>query len=147
MRRSFSTAVKVLSLCFVVWFCVNTSERQFAAQVAKPDLSTNPPAAPPAWRPLIGEYVLDDQTLIILESDGKLSALFNRTELAPLQEIAKDNFKFSSTSARANDRVVFARDERARVTQVAIGKSVFKRRPLGPEEGSNQLRLEPLRPV
>jgi len=96
MRRLFSTAMKVLSLCFVVWFCVNTSERQFAAQVLpKPDLSIKPPAARPAWRPLIGEYVLGDQTLIILESDGKMAALFNRTELAPLLEIAKDNFKFS----------------------------------------------------
>lgn len=147
MRRSFSTAVKVFSLCLVVWVCVNTSERRFAAQVTKPDPSAKPAAAPLAWRPLIGEYVLGDQTLIILESDGKLSALFNRTELAQLQEISKNNFKFSPTSARANDALVFARDARGRVTQVEIGKFVFKRRPLGPEEGSNQLRVEPLRPV
>jgi D-alanyl-D-alanine dipeptidase len=106
-----------------------------------------PAAAPARWRPLIGEYVLNDQTLIILESDGKLSALFNRKDLSPLAEVSKDKFQFAPLSARAAEPVVFSRDTRGRVTQVAIGNTVFKRRPLGPEEGSNQLKVEPLRPV
>jgi D-alanyl-D-alanine dipeptidase len=147
MRRSFSMAVKVFSLCLVVWFGVSTNEREFAAQVTRPYSSAKPAAAPLAWRSLIGEYVLGDQTLIVLESDGKLAALFNRKELAPLEQISKYNFKFASGSARANDVLVFARDRRGKVTEVKIGASVFKRRPLGPEEGSNQLRVEPLRPV
>ena len=146
MRRSFSRAIKVLSLCLVVWVWVNTSERQFAAQL-NAGLPPKPAAAPPAWRPLIGEYTLGDQTLIILESDGKLFALFNRKESAALQQISKDKFKIASGSARASESAVFTRDARGRVTQVEIGKSVFRRRPLGPEEGSTQLRVEPLRPV
>src|SRR5678816_3197590 len=87
-----------------------------------------------------------DRTLIILERDGKLCALFNRSDLSPLQEISKDKFQFEQTSARAADRVVFSRDPRGRVTDVKIGESIYKRRPLGPEAGSNQLRVEPLRP-
>lgn len=147
MRHSSSRAVKVIGLCVAVLFAVNTSERQFAAQLTQPGASVKPAAAPSAWRPLIGEYVLGDQTLIILERDGKLAALFNRTELAPLEPISKDKFKFGSTPTPANDALVFARAARGRVTQLTIGESVFKRRPLGPEEGSNQLRVEPLRPV
>ena len=147
MRRSSLTAPKLFSLCLVVSLCVNTSARHFAAQVARPDLSAKPAAAPMAWRPLIGEYTLGDQTIIVLESDGKLNLLFNRKESAPLQEISKDKFKFAPASTRAGESVVFTRDARGRVAQVEIGKSVFKRRPLGPEEGSNQLRVTPLRPV
>ncbi len=110
-------------------------------------LAPAPAPAPSRWRPLIGEYVLNDQTVIILESDGKLHALFNRKELAPLAEIAKDKFQFAPGSTRAAEHVTFSRDARGRVTQVEIGSSVFKRRPLGPEEKSNQLKVEPLRPV
>jgi D-alanyl-D-alanine dipeptidase len=109
--------------------------------------AAKPVDAPARWRALIGEYVLDNETIIILESQGKLCALFKRTELNPLQEISKDVFQFAPSSARAGDRVVFSRDSNGKVTQVEVGKSVFKRRPLGPEEGSNQLRVEPLRPV
>jgi len=108
---------------------------------------TKPPPAPARWRPLIGEYVHDDDTAIVLEKDGKLGVLFKRTELDPLREISNLKFQFESGSARAGDPVVFSRDSRGKVTQVEVGKSIYKRRPLGPEEGSNQLRVEPLRPV
>ena len=106
-----------------------------------------PPPAPARWQPLIGEYVHDDDTAIVLEKDGKLGVLFKRTELDPLREISNLKFQFESGSARAGDPVVFSRDSRGKVTQVEVGKSIYKRRPLGPEEGSNQLRVEPLRPV
>lgn len=140
MRRSLT----VLGLFLLVLLLGNTSQRQFAAQVS---LSTKKPAAAPSrWRSLIGEYELGDQALIVLEEDGKLIALFNRKERVPLREISKDKFQFAPGSGRI-ERVVFSRDRSGRVTQVEIGKSIFKRRPLGPEEGANQLRVEPLRPV
>ena len=142
MRRPLLTA---FTLLLVVWFVADV--REFAAQVTNPTGSAKPLAAPLRWRPLIGEYVLNDQTVIILESGGKLSALSNRTEQAPLEEISKDKFHFAPTSARAGERLAFSRDSRGKVTQLEIGKSAFKRRPLGPEEGSNQLKVEPLRPV
>jgi D-alanyl-D-alanine dipeptidase len=109
--------------------------------------TTKPLPAPARWRPLIGEYVLDNDTVIVLEKDGKLGLLFKRTELNPLDQISKDKFQFAASSAHSADRVVFARNSSGKVIQVAVGKSIYKRRPLGPEEGSNQLRVEPLRPV
>src|SRR6266852_3401553 len=45
---------------------------------------TKPLPAPARWRGLIGEYGPDDDTLIILEKDGKLCASFKRAELEPL---------------------------------------------------------------
>ena len=107
-----------------------------------------PPAAPARWRPLLGEYVSDSEVpLIILESNGKLCVLFNRIELAPLRELTANSFEFDPATNRKGERVLFSRDGRGRVKGVALGQSLYKRKPLGPEEGANQLKVEPLRPV
>ena len=106
-----------------------------------------PPPAPVRWRPLIGEYVHDSETLIILEKDGKLSALFNRTELAPLKELTSNSFGFDTSSARKGERVVFSRSRSGKVTKLTIGTVSYQRKPLGPDEGANQLKIEPVRPV
>jgi hypothetical protein len=105
-----------------------------------------PRPAPLRWRPLIGEYGRDSETVIILESDGKLCALFKRTELAPLKQLTSDSFEFDSSTARKGERVVFSRN-RSKVTQVTIGTLTYQRKPVGPEEGANQLKIQPMRPV
>jgi hypothetical protein len=38
-----------------------------------------PSPAPARFRPLLGEYTLDDETIIILEKDGKLCAFYKRS--------------------------------------------------------------------
>jgi D-alanyl-D-alanine dipeptidase len=106
-----------------------------------------PAPAPTQWRPFIGEYFVNDETVIVLEKEGKLTVLFKRTDFNSLREIAKDKFQFESSSSHSGDQVLFSRDPAGKITQVQIRNSLYKRRPLGPEEGSNQLRVEPLRPV
>jgi D-alanyl-D-alanine dipeptidase len=108
---------------------------------------SKPSPAPARWRPLLGEYVNEDLTIIILEKDGKLSALYNRSELAPMREISRNLFEFDESTKRAGGRFVFLRDQRGRVNQFRTGHMFFKRKPLGPEEGASQLKVEPLRPV
>ena len=102
-----------------------------------------PKPAPTSWRPLIGEYVHDNDTVMILENDGALQALLNRSGRQTLKQNSRDKFQSESNSTP----VVFTRDARGKITQVQIGTTAYQRRPLGPEEGSNQLRVEPLRPV
>ena len=109
--------------------------------------SARPSPAPARWRGLIGEYGPDNDILIILESDGKLCALFKRVELEPLDEVAKHVFKFPTQGTRAGQQLIFARDAHGRATQVEIDQVVLKRRQIGPEEGAKQLRVKPLRPV
>jgi D-alanyl-D-alanine dipeptidase len=84
------------------------------------------------WRPLIGEYLLDNETVIVLENDGKLYALLKRTDAPPMREISAD---------------IFTRDRRGHATQLKLDNRIYKRRPVGPEEGATQLKVEPLRPV
>jgi hypothetical protein len=91
--------------------------------------------------------VLDNDTVIVLERDGTLCALFNRTELAPLQEVSSNSFGFLSPATRAGQRLEFSHNAGGKVTGFTIGSQHYTRRPLGPEEGANQLKVDPLRPV
>src|SRR5207237_10648263 len=98
------------------------------------------------WRGLIGEYGPDDNILIILERDGRLVALFKRTELEQLDEVSKNVFKFPTTGAHAGQQLAFTRDAPGRATRATIDKQILKRRQIEPESG-NQLRIRPVRPV
>ena len=100
------------------------------------------PAPPPRrWLGLIGEYGPDNDIIIILEEDGKLTALFKRVEFAHLIEVSRNVFKFPEGS-----QVNFTRDAHGRATQVEFGSAILRRRQIEPETG-NQLHVRPLRPV
>jgi D-alanyl-D-alanine dipeptidase len=117
----------------------------FTATVAQEQAKPLPAHA--HWRPLLGEYVLEDLTIMILEKEGKLCALYNRSELACMRQISRNVFEFDSSTKRAGGRFVFGRDSRGKVNQFRTGHMFFKRRPLGPEEGASQLKVDPVRPV
>jgi D-alanyl-D-alanine dipeptidase len=109
---------------------------------------SKPLPAPARLRPLLGEYALDDETIIVLEKDGKLCAFYKQSkELECMKEISRNVFEFDSSTKRAGGRFVFLPDSRGRVKQFRVGHMFFKRRPLGPEEGATQLLVKPVRPV
>jgi D-alanyl-D-alanine dipeptidase len=85
-----------------------------------------PLPAPARFRPLLGEYIHDNQTVIVLESEGKLYALVKGTASAQKREVTPALFSGN---------------------QLTLDNIIYKRRPLGPEEGANQLKVTPLRPV
>ena len=99
-----------------------------AATIAQ---TTKPNPAPPEWRPFLGEYVGENETLIILEKDGKLLGL-KRGDPASMKDVSPD---------------FFLRDKNKRVSHLKIGGFIYERRLLGPEEGATQLKVKPLRPV
>jgi D-alanyl-D-alanine dipeptidase len=109
-------------------------------------LPQKPSPAPAIWRPLLGEYVKGSETLIVLEGDGKLCVLFNRSQLVPMREVESNVFEFAAPN-RSNERVVFLRDRHGKISQMSIGSLVYSRKALGPEEGATQLKVEPVRPV
>jgi D-alanyl-D-alanine dipeptidase len=113
------------------------------AQIAP---TPEPAPAPARWRGLIGEYGPDDNILIILETDGHLSALFNRKEGFPIAEIATNPSKFVKVINGPAQELIFTRDAKGRATQVRIGDMILLRRNIEPDTG-NQLRIKPVRPV
>ena len=105
-----------------------------------------PKPAPARWLGLIGEYGPDDDTVIILEQDGRLCASFKRAEPEPLDEISKNLFTFPVPGPHATQHLTFERNAHERATQVAVDAIILKRRQIEPETG-NQLRIKQLRPV
>lgn len=92
----------------------------FAAIAQQP----KPRPAPARLRPLIGEYVHDDKTVIVTENGGKLYA------------VTKGNPTHSELPLAAFSR-----------KQLNLDNVVYTRKPLGPDEGATQLKVTPLRPV
>src|SRR6185503_699403 len=85
-----------------------------------------PLPAPARLRPFIGEYAHDNQTVIVLENDGKLYAITKGNPPSQMREI--------STNAISRN-------------QLTLDNIIYKRTPLGPEEGATQLKVTPVRPV
>jgi D-alanyl-D-alanine dipeptidase len=146
MRINRATRIAAATLLFV---CIAGSHLS-GQSIAKP--------APARWRGLIGEYGPDDNILIILESGGKLVALFNRKESETLDEVARNVFRFRQ-GTHAGRRLVFVRDSRGRATELQIepqdgavarplgrASNVLSRRRIEPESG-NQLHIKPVHPV
>lgn len=111
-------------------------------------VSTAKPApAPDKWRGLIGEYGPDYDTLYIFERDGKLWTLIEQFEFDPLEQVSDNVFNFPKSGLYDGEQIVFTRDASGRATQVVAADVTFKRRQVGPEEGGQQLFIQPLRPV
>lgn len=85
-----------------------------------------PLPAPARFRAPLGEYVHDNQTVIVLESAGKLYALVKGNPPSQMREISTSSFSRN---------------------QLTLDNVVYKRKPLGPEEGATQLKVKPVRPV
>jgi D-alanyl-D-alanine dipeptidase len=111
--KILSSCLKVLSNC-----------AGLVLLVAIATIAQQPKPAPARFRPLLGEYVYDNQTVIILENEGKLYALPK-----------------GATQPREISINAFSRN------QLTLDNINYKRRPLGPEENATQLKVKPLRPV
>ena len=94
-----------------------------------------PTATPAKWKGLLGEYGWDYDTLYILERNGKLTALIEWFEYAPLTETSKNVFNFPRNGLYDGEQAVFTRDASGNATQVKVSGVIFKRRPLGPISG------------
>ncbi|MFQ6114526.1 MAG: M15 family metallopeptidase, partial [bacterium] len=103
-----------------------------------------PKPVPEKWRGLIGEYGWDHNTLYILEKDGQLHALIEWFFLYPLQELTPDVFAFPDYGLYHGEKLKFKRNASGRATEVVAAGVLFKRRPVGLEEGKT-FRIEPIK--
>ncbi len=113
------------------------------SHTARPPL---PPAPPPAWHGLIGEYGWDHNTLFILERGGKLNALIEWFTEYPLTQTNDSTWRFPEYGLYPGEDLVFRRDAAGRATEVRAANVVFRRRNVGPEDGS-AFHIDLTRPV
>jgi CubicO group peptidase (beta-lactamase class C family)/D-alanyl-D-alanine dipeptidase len=107
---------------------------------------TVPAPIPQRWKGLIGEYGWDYDTLYIFERDGKLTALIEWFEYAPLKESSENVFDFPRSGLYDGEQAIFTRDASGNATQVKVSGVVFKRRPLGPIAGG-VFHVHPSKPL
>ena len=105
-----------------------------------------PPPPPAAWRGLIGEYGWDHNTLFIREREGRLDALIEWFTAYPLRQVDDSTWRFPDDGLYAGEDLVFRRDAAGRATEVRAGNVVFRRRNVGPEDGS-AFHVDLTRPV
>ena len=101
---------------------------QIGSQVLHRIPADKPKAIPDRWKSLIGEYGWDYDTLYVLERDGKLTALIEWYDYAPLKEVSAEIFDFPHEGLYDGERAVFERDASGSATQVRVSGVVFKRR-------------------
>lgn len=134
-KLSYGTRIKILP--DAIQMDGETLKRQ-------PDVKPAPVAK--SWKGLIGEYGWDYDTLYILERGGRLTALIEWFFYNPLQRLSGDAFQFPAHGLYDGERLVFTRDAQGQATEAQVGWVVFKRRPLGPEEGK-VFKIQPVKPV
>jgi CubicO group peptidase (beta-lactamase class C family)/D-alanyl-D-alanine dipeptidase len=104
--------------------------------------------SPPAerWKGLIGEYGWDYDRLYIFEKDGRLNALIEWFDYAPLTEVSASTFQFPQQGLYDGEQAVFTRDAQGEAAEVRISGVVFKRRPIGDIAGGI-FRVRPRQPL
>lgn len=101
---------------------------------------------PDRWKGLIGEYGWDYDTLYIFEKDGKLTALIEWFEYAPLEETSENIFNFPRAGLYDGEQAIFTRDAQGNATQVKVSGVVFKRRLLSSVK-NGIFRVRPLKSI
>ncbi len=105
------------------------------------------PAEPPtAWRGLIGEYGWDHNVLFITEREGKLNALIEWFTSYPLTAVNDSTWRFPEYGLYPGEDLVFRRDGAGRATEVRAANVTWKRRAVGPEDGS-VFKATPTKPI
>jgi D-alanyl-D-alanine dipeptidase len=104
-----------------------------------------PPAeAPERWRPLIGEYGWDHNTLYILEDRGRLVALIEWFFYYPLEELGENEFAFPDTGLYHGEKLNFRR-ENGKVVGVTAASVDFPRRETARD--GETFKIRPLKPI
>mgnify|MGYP003624600045 CR=1 FL=1 len=112
------------------------------SSVAQAQFGGKPAAAPEKWTPLYGEYILEDQKLLIRENEGHLEVLFNppangqnieNLKIWQLTEISPSNFSYSQIGGSAN--LLFQYDENKKTKAVLLNGQSYARNNIEPGNG------------
>ena len=113
------------------------------SRVARRPVPSEPPGP---WRGLIGEYGWDHNTLFVLEREGKLTALIEWFTAYPLTPVDDSTWRFPDYGLYPGEDLVFRRDPNGRATEVRAVNVVWRRRNVGPEDGS-AFKIPLIKPV
>jgi D-alanyl-D-alanine dipeptidase len=147
-RRRSKIAVSILSLLFFLY--IAPFPTPVRAQVKPfPFPGDKPADAPAPWKPLIGEYGIEQHFYIVLEKSGSLYLRENTSSEALLRKDSESDRAFSIYNPSGPSVPVtfaFADGPSNRATSLSLTSTTFHRRKLGPDEGQS-FRITPDRPI
>ncbi|HEX7938323.1 MAG TPA: M15 family metallopeptidase, partial [Gemmatimonadaceae bacterium] len=109
--------------------------------------SREPDSAPTRWRPLIGEYGTDTNTLwYVIERDKRLWVIDEHKNYVPLTERSESVFVAPIAPLPVQGEVRFHSDS-AGVHSIQVGQATRPRMATGPQPGVAQLKVTPVRPL
>jgi D-alanyl-D-alanine dipeptidase len=107
---------------------------------------TKPADAPVRWKGLLGEYIGGDDTLCVLEQQGRLFVLPKSGELFQLNPGSADTYVLGSDWPHSKKECIFRRNPQATGISVEISGTFYRRLFFGVENGKS-FRIRPLKPV
>jgi D-alanyl-D-alanine dipeptidase len=130
---------------FIAFAVLLFAPRTHAQAMPPSALAQKPADAPPALKPLIGEYGPENVSFIVLEKSGRLVLRKPDGNQGILQHQSDDDFIFPD-SPRTSVQVHFSRAKSSLASGISFGDLVLSRRRLGPEEGQ-VFRIQPAHPL
>lgn len=131
--------IRIKILCVAIFFC-----SCLIGNAADFDLSAKPAPAPEKWTRLYGEYIFEDEKIIIREDGGYIHAIFNPTLDGSisdnlidwqLSEFAPGKFTYSFNGKFAN--ILFQFDQNGQGRAIIIGEDIYLRNYIEPKDGSS----------
>ncbi len=108
---------------------------QLAARAPAPlHVGPMPPAPPPNWTGIIGEYGTEQDKIYLFEKDGSLHLLHAGTDLT-LTQSGRNRFSSAQT------RVVLNRSKNGEATRLKVGQSTYPRLPIPSRVACSTSRL------
>lgn len=131
--------MRIKIICFVIllWSSLGANAADF-------DLDAKPVPAPEKWTSLYGEYLLDDEKIIIREDRGSLHVIFNPTYDGSrpdnlkdwaLSETASGKFTYNLNGVLVN--LVFQFNQNGQGSAIIIGDDIYSRNYIEPKDGSS----------
>jgi D-alanyl-D-alanine dipeptidase len=142
-----SRSALAASIALAFWLQVPCPQQATARQIAGVQKQHDKPAdIPSAWKGLIGEYVLNKDTLSVSEQDGVLRCTRTSGWTAQLRAEGKDRYEASPAWPDGKKICMFRRNPAGFAESLEFPPTVFKRLFYGGESGSS-FRIKPLRLV
>ena len=132
MSKSRLSAIRFLGTLAVLLLCVAVQAQNKPADV------------PSAWRGILGEYALADDTICVLERDGTLYVRVKDGKQSALRREDDRTFHVVGASSNNDAACTFKRDQNGLASSVIIGIRSYERILYGGENGGS-FRIKPLK--
>jgi D-alanyl-D-alanine dipeptidase len=113
---------------------------------AQTEVPLKPPDVPSRWKPLIGIYASPRDTVYVAERSGGLCIVTKKAEYLEIRDEENGHYALTPGHLFEDSTLAFQREETCLPHSFSVGNVVFRRLPVGSEDGAS-FRIKPLKPA